>query len=411
MVAPIDEDVLNRLVERFDHHDPALSAREGTAESLHARLRERCPVQHSDAHGGFWVLSKYKDIVEVANNTATFKSAYGPVIPGCLPDPNTPANLVPPSMDPPELLTIRKLLRRWFTPEAAQRQEPMTRALADELIDRFVGRGACDLHADFAKPLPAIFICRLLGVPTELWVPMAAAVHEALQSGVNPEHGQSGPNFTSWATAMMPVVEIAYQSFGSPRDDLLSYLVNATVDGEPIDSLQFVALVAGIIAGALDTTAGFIGTALVYLGRHPDLRRKLADEPDLIPQAIEELLRLWSPFQGLARYVAEDCEIGGQPIRQGERVLLLWPSANRDPDVFDNPDDFVLDRNPVRHVAFGHGAHNCIGKYYARLEIRVALERILARLPEYELIEDGVRLQPDIGLLYGYESIPATFAP
>ena len=166
-----------------------------------------------------------------------------------------------------------------------------------------------------------------------------------------------------------------------------------------------------LLGGGVDTTVNAIGVALVEISRRPEVRKQLVDDPSLIPLAVEEFLRMWSPFQGLSRRVMGDVELGGCPMGEGDRVLLMWASANRDASQFDQPDEVVVDRSPNRHLAFGLGPHRCIGAHLARAELRVALEEVLRRLPDFEVDESGLQLQEDCGLMYGYGRMPTTFTP
>jgi cytochrome P450 len=166
-----------------------------------------------------------------------------------------------------------------------------------------------------------------------------------------------------------------------------------------------------LLGGGVDTATNAIGVTLVELARRPDVRRRLVDQPSLIPAAIEEFLRMWAPFQGLARRVMADVDIGGCRMQEGDKVLKLWASANRDPAEFGRADEVIVDRAPNRHLAFGLGPHRCIGSHLARAEMRVALEEVLRRFPDYEVNESGLEPQPDVGLIYGYSRVPVTFSP
>jgi cytochrome P450 len=207
------------------------------------------------------------------------------------------------------------------------------------------------------------------------------------------------------------VLEIAEQRRVEPKDDLLTHLVQAEVDGEPLNPLQLLALMFTLIGGGIDTTANAIGSAIVHLGRDRELRQRLIENPSLMPHAVEEFFRMWPPFHALARYVKQDCEIGGQPIKAGERILFVLGAANRDENEFERAQTVDIDRQPNRHLTFGTGVHRCIGSNYARSELHIALTRLLARLPNYQLLEEGVELQTDIGMVYGYRSIRAELCP
>jgi|KBSSwiStaDraftv2_1062776.scaffolds.fasta_scaffold17936_1 cytochrome P450 len=398
------------LVKDFDHHAPAL-ADENVLPAVHTILRERCPVHHTDAHGGYWVVSRYSDVAEVARNTDVFSSAYGVTIPGARPMPGVPANLAPPMMDPPEQTAIRKMLLPWFSPQSAKRREPAIQRLADDLIDAIVDKKVCDLATEFAEPLPTLFMLRLLGIPDELWESLAQIIQHVAHGLADEADGPNMIDLSSWGPALGPVLEIAEQRRVEPKDDLLTHLVQAEVDGEPLNPLQLLALMFTLIGGGIDTTANAIGSAIVHLGRDRELRQRLIENPSLMPHAVEEFFRMWPPFHALARYVKQDCEIGGQPIKAGERILFVLGAANRDENEFERAQTVDIDRQPNRHLTFGTGVHRCIGSNYARSELHIALTRLLARLPNYQLLEEGVELQTDIGMVYGYRSIRAELCP
>ncbi len=394
------------LVERFDHHDPGL-ADEAMLPQVHAVLRQKCPVHHTDAHGGYWVVSRYKDVAEVAKDTDSFSSAYGVFIPGALPHPEAPSNLAPPMMDPPEQTAVRKMLLPWFSPQAAKAREPAIERLADELIDKFIDDAQCDFVSQYAEPFTALFMMRLLGLPDEMWEGLSEIIH-AVGGGLGTDEDDANLiDLTSWGPVLAPVLEVAEQRRAEPQHDLLSHLVQAKVDGEPLDPLRLLALVFTLIGGGIDTTANAIGSALVYLGRNPEVRQRLVDDPAHTSVAIEEFLRMWPPFHTLARYVKKDTVIGGQPINEGERVLMVWGAANRDETEFDDPQTVDIDRQPNRHLTFGTGVHRCLGSNFARAELRIAINQLLARAPHYQLVDDGVELQSDVGLVYGFKHVPA----
>ena len=196
-----------------------------------------------------------------------------------------------------------------------------------------------------------------------------------------------------------------------PRDDMITYLVNATVDGRPITDDEVVAMIVLTIQGGFDTTGSAIGNALLYLDADRDARRRLIEDPGLLPRAVEEFLRFEAPQVALARVATRDVVIGGQPIAAGERLLLVWASGNRDEAVFPGGDQVVLDRFPNRHMTFGLGAHRCLGSTLARRQILLALGAVLRRLPDYEIDHDRVERAETIGVAYGSFSLPARFSP
>jgi cytochrome P450 len=197
----------------------------------------------------------------------------------------------------------------------------------------------------------------------------------------------------------------------TPSDDIISYLVHADIDGEPLDDTELLGFVSLILAGGLLTTTDAIGNALIQLERQPEDRARLRREPSLIPMAVEEFLRFEAPVMGLARTATRDTELNGQRIAKGDKVLMLWASANRDAAAFPEPDRCILDRPSNRHMAFGVGIHRCLGSNLGRLEFRIALEEILRRMPDHRIDLDNVVMAPVVGVTYGRVRIPMTFTP
>jgi cytochrome P450 len=197
----------------------------------------------------------------------------------------------------------------------------------------------------------------------------------------------------------------------TPQDDLLTLLATGTIDGEPLDRDRIQALAFNIMAGGVDTTTSLTSNALLYLGRRPDQRRRLIDEPELLPLACEEFVRYVSPIQGLARNAKRDVEVNGWRIDEGDRVLLAYASANRDPEAFDDPDELRLDRYPNKHIGFGVGMHRCLGSFLARLMFQVMMTEVLTRMPDYRIEEEGIQPYHTIAKVNGWIHIPATFTP
>jgi cytochrome P450 len=406
-------DDVRRLVDRFDHHDPAYAV-EGAPAAIFDEIRSGCPVKHTDAWGGYWVVTRYDDVATVAKDPATFSNRRSVTIPPSLPDdapmPEKPLG-IPLMVDPPEFGEWRRMLNPWFSPQTTERLVPGMRELTNRLIDEFVETGSADLYDDLVSPMPAITICRIVGLPEEEWHSFADPVHESLQR--HPSEQLSGDAQAAYssrhAASAGRMLEIAEQRRAEPKDDLLTHLVQAEVFGRPLEPMEIAQIANIMVAGGVDTTTNAVGAQLVHLGRNPELRRRLAASPELIPSAIEEFLRVWSPFQGLGRFVLRDTVVGGQEIKAGEKVWISWQAANLDPAEFPDPHEIVVDRQPNRHIAFGLGIHRCIGAHLARAEMRVVLEELLRRVPDFEV--GDARLQPDCGLIYGYATIPATFPP
>jgi cytochrome P450 len=408
-----DNDVVEKLVEHFDHHAPEF-AQEGVPHQVYAGLRAR-PVQWSDAQGGFWITSKYKDIVRVADDADNFSSALGnlvPHAPDALPPDERAALLesgrgsAPPVFyDPPLHGAYRRALNPLFTPKAVRVREDYIRSVTDESIDKFIDSGSCELVSAFCAPVPAIVMLDWLGLPTEGWKQWSDAV---LSQFENP--GQAGPD--SSMIDLPAVLAQVQDRRANPRNDVLTALSQTEVDGALLNDLELLQIVAVIIFAGLDTTTNAVASSLVELQRHPELRAELARTPiddPLWGSAIEELLRYICPVQGFRRTARQEAEVGEATVKPGERVFMLWASGNFDDEVFGDPDRLDLHRNNNRHMSFGRGIHRCLGAHLARLEMTIMLQQLIHRIPEYEIDESALHLHSDVGLVYGFGKVPMRF--
>jgi cytochrome P450 len=421
-----------RLAERFDHHDPEFS-KEGTNEAVYRELVSRCPVAHSDAHGGFWAIAGYEELVAVANDAERFPKRYGLSVPGMMPVDTPDEELtslkarIPANLDPPDYFNVRRIYNPLFSPPKAKGWEGVARELATRLIDDVIEAGECDLVVDVLEPFTGMFTLRFLGLPEDEWERFARPVLEALHQPLE-DAEDSGRQFIGRRDqardrgaasgdqdprSFIPAVllETARRRREDPRDDLLTHLATTTIDGVPLTDEEIVANAHLVLAGGVDTTIGAMSGTLLYLGRHPQERARLLEDEALMETAVEEFLRVFAPVTSIGRMAATDCELGGQQVRRGEPVLLLYPAANRDPRAFPNPEDVVLDRSPNRHVTFSAGIHRCPGSNFARMELRVVLEEVLRRLPDYRIVDEGVRKHLDISIIDSYARAPITFTP
>jgi cytochrome P450 len=386
----------------FDGYDLYQGAYADDPQAMWRAMREAgCPVAHSDDYGGSWLPVRYDDMRDVAKDPGRFSSraieAGGPVPPvgGGLPTP-------PVTSDPPEHAAHRDVLTPFFKPARVSEWEPFVREIARDRIAQLVRRGGGDAVEDYAKHLPMAVLTRILGVPIE-----------------------DAPRFVDWTTGIVRLGprdqaervacikdlmgylgEHYDRRLAEPGDDLVSHMAHAEIDGERVSrhhALGTLFLVA--IAGA-DTTWSAIGASLWHLGSHPQDRDRLVALPSMIPVAIEELLRVYAPAT-MARVTACPVQLGGRDIPEGERVLLPYPAANRDPEVFDDPDTVVLDRTRNRHLTFGTGDHRCIGAGLARLELTVTLEEWLAAMPTFHVPDPSSTVWTS-GAVRGPESVPFT---
>ncbi len=365
-------------------------------------LRQTCPVPHSDRYGGSWMPVRYDDVVAVAHDIEHFSSQEVGVIPPSGPD-RFEYGLPPISSDPPEHTWTRRLLLPWFSHARVAEYEVLTRDLCRRLIRGFVEDGRADAAGDYAQQIPVRIIARILGVPEEMADDFTGWVRDILEFAHEPERQQRGQ--TGIATFLISALQ---DRRTNPSNDLISELLHTTVEGQPIPDGQIAGMAALTLIAGVDTTWSSIGAALWHLATHPADRQRLIAEPEIMPFAIEELLRAYSPVT-MARLVTSDVEFGGCPMKAGDKVLLSFPAANRDPSVFPNPDVVDFDREQNRHVAFGSGIHRCAGANLARMELRVAIEEWLAQIPDFS-IEPGREVIWAGGQVRGPRQCPVVFA-
>ncbi len=368
-------------------------------------LRRECPVAHSDRRGSTWLPTTYDDVVELAHDIEHFSSLQISVIPFGGPPGDAPVlqyGLPPISADPPLHTWTRRLLLPWFSHRRVDGYEPMTRALCAQLVDSFVDKGEADAAGDYAQQIPVRVIAAILGVPSSLSDMFTGWVRDILEFADDPERRQRG------GTGLIDffVTEVARRKT-EPGDDLLSDLLHSEIDGQPVEESVVLGVAALVLIAGVDTTWSAIGSSLWHLATHPDDRARLASDPGAMPLAIEELLRAYSPVT-MARVVTEDIEFGGCTMKAGDKVLLNFPAANRDPATFEDAERVILDRELNRHVAFGSGIHRCAGSNLARMELRVALEEWLKRIPEFRLA-DGAEITWAGGQIRGPRQIPMVF--
>lgn len=354
---------------------------------MYAALRDHDPVHHV-ARGDHWVLSRFEDVFDAARDTATFSSAEGLTTTYGEREAiglDAAAPIV--MLDPPEHTAFRRLVGRALTPRHVLAIEPLVRSFVVERLERLRALGEADVVAELFKPLPSLVVAHYLGVPEEdraRFDGWTEAIVEANAHGDPLAAGQALGELLGYFSALMDRRRV------EPGDDLLSALVQAQGHETEVDDLQILGFAFTMVAGGNDTATSLLAGAADLLTRHPDQRRLLLDRPDLIPGAVEELLRLVCPVQGLARTTTREVEIRGVTIPAGRKVLLLYGSANRDPREF-GPDAEALDvtRAIPRMLSFSYGAHHCLGAAAARLQGRVVLEELLTRCPEFSVDGDA----------------------
>jgi cholest-4-en-3-one 26-monooxygenase len=389
-------------------HDPATFAH-GFPHETFRRLRADDPVSHHDHptwKRGYWVIARHADVVRVSRDSATFSNAPNPFLDAEMPEEGDAAMaelLI--SQDPPQHTKLRKLINKGFTPRRVAELEDRVRDRVDRIVGALDGQDGCDLVNDVALWLPLHVIADLVGVPESdreqvfRWTELTFGFDERVTSEERAEA----------ATAMFMYADgLCEQRRAEPRDDLLSVLLTAEVDGETLTQMQIDLFFMLLQNAGSETTRNLITTGLIVLLQHPDQLHLLRGDLSILPPAIEELLRWVSPVMQFTRRAVRDTEIAGQPISAGERVVLVYPSANRDERAFDCPDNLDLTRQPNEHVAFGAGGpHFCLGANLARFEARVMFEALLTRFDGLE-VDAPLDSLPRVhsNLIDGYAHVP-----
>ena len=361
------------------------------------------------AHGPVrrgWLSTRYDDVAAIAYDTDHFSSRSIIISNVRPPKDLAPIGAVPPiSSDPPFHHSARKLLLPAFTKHNVTRSEPTTRAFCHSLIDGFDGREVIDAAREYAQHIPMRVIADMLGFPSEDHDKFRGFVETALEGVSRPvEERMAGmQNLGDY------ILTQVHDHITTPREDLTSYLLNAELDGHILDPFHVTGTMMLLLIAGVDTTWSAIGASLWHLARTPADRKRLTAEPELLPTAIEELLRAYAPVT-MARLVTNDMTWRGVEMKADDWVLLSFPAANRDPAQFDRASEVVIDRTHNRHAAFGLGIHRCVGSHLARMELRVALEVWLDRIPEFSLTaHDSVSWAP--GQVRGPRTLPVRIGP
>ena len=369
------------------------------------RLRREDPVPWYEGSGGAWCLLKHADIESVSRNPRLFTSTRGIQI-GLRVDDMRPRDEAPTilEMDPPQHNRHRKLVIQAFTPAAAAKLEPAVRRIARECLDAIEPRSVIDLVEALAVPVPMYTIADLLGVPREDRADFKRWSDAMIAAGGGYRSADTDAALLEMFGYFARVLEARRRE---PRDDLVSTLAFGEIEGDRLRDPEILMFCITLLAAGNETTRNLISGGALLLGRHPDERQKLIRNPDLLPGAIEEMLRWWTPVQSFTRTATADTEIRGRQVREGDKMLLLYASANRDEEVWgDDSDRFDVSRDHTRrrHLAFGFGEHLCLGAPLARLETRVVMEELLGRFPDFELAGPPVMLHSR--LMHGVEGLP-----
>lgn len=348
------------------------------------QLRNETPIFRSDATDAWniWYLLDYDHAQDGLRNFELFSNRS--IAPANLGEPPR-AKHIPVELDPPEHTKYRQLLNPAFAPGKVAELEPHIRERATDLIDQFINDGACDFVPAFAGQFPTSIFLEMLGLPVEETDRFAVWVHEVMHL--------SQDNPARLVEAIQEVQaylgDLIDERRAQPRDDVISYLLACEVDGRSLNPDEILRIAFLLFLAGLDTVAGTLGLVFQHLARNDVDRRAVIEHPELIDSAVEEFLRLYS-IAAMPRILREDVDYAGCPMRAEDRIVASTQAANRDPAHFDNPDQFVIDRHPNRHIAFGSGVHRCLGSNLARLELKVAIEEWHKRIPEYRIADGAV---------------------
>jgi cytochrome P450 len=369
------------------------------------RMRETAPVFY-DEQSGSWHVFRYDDVQRALSDYASFSSRIGGD------DASGTGQLFSTSLiatDPPRHRQLRSLVTQAFTPRAVDALAPRIAGLTDELLEGIAGRGSADLIEELAYPLPVIVISELMGIPAEdrerfkHWSDVI--VSQTRTGSASEDHSATNAEMTAYFLALID------KRRSRPGNDLISTLLAAEIDGQKLTVPELLGFCALLLVAGNETTTNLIGNAVLCLAESPGTMDRLLEAPDLLPQTIEEVLRFRSPVQSMYRMTVAETTLGDDIIPAGAPIVAWIGSANRDGQQFQRAAEFDVDRNPNRHLAFGHGIHFCLGAPLARLEARIALEALLSRLPGLSVAPGAQLERMDSSIVYGLKELPVTWQP
>jgi cytochrome P450 len=353
-------------------------------ESFHrefAQLRRTCPVAHSDAWNGFWAVLRYEDVVEVASNPVLYTTTVQNVVPKIAFTGRRP----PLHLDPPEHTPYRRALNPYFKPEKIAAFEPKMHEIVGGLLEPLVAAGGGDICAEFTHRLPGHVFAHFFNLTPELGMQIREATREFVAAVQTFDLDAAKVTSLALYDIARTIIDMRKAEPRDPADDPVTGLLSARVDGEPLPEDMVLGTIRQFIVVGMVAPCVFIGSMVLHLADHPEVQEQLRGDPSLLPAAVDEYLRLLTPYRGFARTPTRDVELGGRVIRKDEPMAVVYASANRDETVFPDPDEFILHRpNIGKHVAFGVGPHRCAGAPLAVLMLRVTLDELLSRTTAIE---------------------------
>lgn len=362
--------------------DPKSDAVLRDQRAAYDEMRERCPVAYSDFLG--WSLFRHEDIVRVLNDPDTFSNVVSRHL------------SVPNGMDPPEHTGYRRIIESYFRPERMEAFEPQCRKIAANLVQSLLERDEVELISEFAHWFSVRVQCSSLGWPAEMYEPLSLWTQKNHKATLAEDRAAMAEIAIEFEGYVVRLLQVRRAAGAQASDDITTSLLTQQVEGRPLRDEEIVSILRNWTVGEVGTISAAVGILVHYISEHADLQQRLRAQPSLLPAAIEEILRIHGPLVANRRITSRPVEIGGRKIGAGERISLIWISANRDGRIFEDPEAFRLDRDPAANLLYGAGIHVCPGAPLARMEMRVAMEELLARTARIDPIPD----RPPTGAVY-----------
>ena len=399
--------IAKKNVIDFDHHSPEF--RDNNTEVFKELMYNEsgCPMGWSEHHGGFWAIWGYDAVYDAVQNWELFSSGHSQQCPKGVPSAPYIDPLIPIDYDGERQQEFRKVVLSWFNPGHAKAMQPRIEQICNDLIDDFIEKGKADLSYQLFTALPAIVTLEMLGWESERWPEWVTWVHGMIHDGVlAPEKAFEG--VTNLYTNIEKEIAKRREHLG---DDLFSDMMRTPIGDRMLTDIELRDFAFLVLLGGMDTTSGVTGNSLLLIDRDPDLRQQLIDNIPNMHKVIEEFLRIAGPGGGLYRRVTADTEFHGEQLSEGDKVLMMFWAASRDPDAFPDPEKVDINRTNNRHMAFGLGPHRCLGSHHARAMFTTLMRGIFTRLPDFQVQWDGVQRFDDCGSVYALRHLPVTFSP
>jgi cytochrome P450 len=409
----VSDDDRKKIRYRFDRHTPDYRLR---FADITEEMHKKCPVAWSETYEGHWVAAGSKEVFELArcphvsnHHDLTGETPYtGIAIPYARRVAGVRGGIL--EMDDPEHRTYRTVLNPYLSPAAVKRWQPFVDEIVRACLDEKIESGRIDFVDDLANIVPAVLTLAMMGIPLKKWSLYSEPTHASVYT---PEDSAEMDKVIEMRREMgLDLVTTMLEIRENPRPGLVNALLELRIDGEPAPDIEILGNLGLIIGGGFDTTTALTAHALEWLSDNPDQRELLSKKRDeLLDSATEEFLRFFTPAPGDGRTFSDNVEVEGTHFKEGERLWISWAMANRDPSVFNGPNDVVLDRKGNRHFSFGIGVHRCVGSNVARTVFKAMLTAVLDRMPDYRCDPEGTVHYETIGIIQGMRKLPATFTP